>query len=214
MWHPWGLSPKNGACEQSRNIACEQAHNIPSVIFKLKFPTESHWCVFFVLLRRADSSYVGCFQEPVQGMHAWRQITSSSATTVGTCKQLARDAGYMYAGLQFYRECYGSNNTLNITQPGTCDTPCDGNNAELCGGIWTYGVYLTKGMFFTMEQADSLGRQLGVLSRDNCFAVSGNKPACKGKQRAHYIAHLHCTARWVPLALMQSRWAPDILMAF
>lgn len=115
---------------------------------------------------RADVSYVGCFQEPVQGSHVWQRLTSRSAMTVRTCKQLARDAGYLYAGLQFYRECYAGNDTRNITQPGTCDTPCEGNKRELCGAAWTYSIYSTRGRLFCYKtikgQSKSLNTQLWV----------------------------------------------------
>lgn len=109
----------------------------------------SYACRCGLLLLHTDMSYVGCFREPVIGPNRTSRplkfLTDGTTNmTVELCKQLARNNGFVYAGLQFYSTCYGGNDTSSYTTLGLCDTPCAGNNSQMCGGTWTNAIYLTS----------------------------------------------------------------------
>lgn len=61
-----------------------------------------------------------------------------------SCVQKAAQAGYAYAGLQFYGWCFAGN-TLGYTQvaDSECNTPCSANASEMCGGGWRNSIYGT-----------------------------------------------------------------------
>jgi hypothetical protein len=50
------------------------------------------------------------------------------------CQNLVRAAGFKYAAVQWYRDCFGGNDISQYVDPGTCNTPCAGNAAQNCGG--------------------------------------------------------------------------------
>ncbi|KAK6347941.1 hypothetical protein TWF718_005761 [Orbilia javanica] len=64
-----------------------------------------------------------------------------SAMTIEKCKQLG--VGYKYIGVEYYGECYWGNEIASTSQPVTsgCDTPCTGNNAQICGGAGFISIY-------------------------------------------------------------------------
>lgn len=60
--------------------------------------------------------------------------------TVATC--IARAAGYRYAGVEYYGECYWGNTLTTTAVAGTgCDTKCAGNQTEFCGGSDRINIY-------------------------------------------------------------------------
>lgn len=90
-------------------------------------------------------TYVGCFTDSSQRALPV-QITSSGAT-VESCVTAAYARGLRYAGLQFYGQCFAGN-TLGYTQVAdpnhtACNTKCDANQNEYCGGAWLNSVYDT-----------------------------------------------------------------------
>jgi hypothetical protein len=63
------------------------------------------------------------------------------AMTVEMCQALVRDAGYTYAAVQFYSECFGGNDISKYVTPGICDRPCAGNTTQNCGGACTNRIF-------------------------------------------------------------------------
>lgn len=63
--------------------------------------------------------------------------------TIDRCVQLARAAGYKYAGVQYSRQCFGGNDISSFTLPGTCNMTCMGDPRQNCGGICSNAIYVT-----------------------------------------------------------------------
>ena len=71
------------------------------------------------------------------------QLMSSNAT-VESCTQAAFNAGYRYAGLQWYGQCFAGNTLgYSLDAPGQCNTPCTANGNEMCGGAWHNSIWTT-----------------------------------------------------------------------
>jgi len=87
-------------------------------------------------------NYVGCFTDDTN--RALPAQLSSGGETVESCIQKAAAAGNIYAGLQFYGQCFAGN-TLGYTQvsDSQCNTPCTANSSEMCGGSWLNSIYDT-----------------------------------------------------------------------
>ncbi|KDR71220.1 hypothetical protein GALMADRAFT_75173 [Galerina marginata CBS 339.88] len=64
--------------------------------------------------------------------------------TIESCLAFCTPAGYVYAGVEFARECYCDN---VIESPGapisssTCNMPCTGNSNEICGGAGGINIF-------------------------------------------------------------------------
>ena len=49
---------------------------------------------------------------------------------------------YWYAGTEHKAQCY-CNNEYDLHGPAdNCDSPCDGDSNQICGGVWALSVYL------------------------------------------------------------------------
>jgi hypothetical protein len=100
------------------------------------------WLAFATTLlaaRAAEAGYVGCFtDDSVRALPA----DFGGGYTVESCVAVASSQGYAYAGVQWYGECFGGN-TLGYAQvgDGDCNTPCDADPGEMCGGGWRNSIY-------------------------------------------------------------------------
>ncbi len=76
-------------------------------------------------------------------------INAPNSVTIETCVTAARARNLLYAGLQFYGQCYAGNTLgyTKITDPTQaakdCNTPCTANTSENCGGAWFNRIYKT-----------------------------------------------------------------------
>jgi len=67
--------------------------------------------------------------------------------TVQACQVACREAGYIYAGLEYSRECWCGNAFANggvyLGPDGTnrCTDSCAGDKVEICGGSKRLSVY-------------------------------------------------------------------------
>jgi hypothetical protein len=87
------------------------------------------------------SQYVGCFTDDEN-----RALPADlgGGHTVQSCADAARGAGYAYAGLQWYGQCFGGTAPA-YSQVGDeeCNTPCDADPSQMCGGAWRNSIYAT-----------------------------------------------------------------------
>lgn len=90
-------------------------------------------------------TYGGCWQDD----YPYRVLSATSSTgqqSVELCTQFCSSAGYAYAGLEYYGECY-CDNALTGSRPvdeSLCDTQCAADSSELCGGNNVLSIYGTK----------------------------------------------------------------------
>jgi hypothetical protein len=91
---------------------------------------------------QAQANYVGCFTD--DGNRALPTFLSGSET-VESCVQKAAAAGYAFAGLQYYGQCFAGN-TAGYVQvaDAECSTPCTANTSQICGGPWRNSIYRTS----------------------------------------------------------------------
>lgn len=90
----------------------------------------------------APSLYLGCFadREP----RALPTLLSDGAVTVEACIDSARQQRFRYAGLQAGFQCWAGNSlAYERAAESSCQTPCQGDAGEKCGGAWTNAIYAT-----------------------------------------------------------------------
>jgi hypothetical protein len=83
------------------------------------------------------SEYIGCFVDrPDRALPAG----FGHADSIADCTARVANAGYAYAGLEYYGECYGGNDVGYEQAPDSdCNTPCTGG--DTCGGVWRNSIY-------------------------------------------------------------------------
>ena len=71
----------------------------------------------------------------------------SSKNTIEICKNLCFEKGYLYAGVQYSKECFCGNNLPRKIAPkqSDCNMDCSGDNSQKCGGGNRMNVYKSAG---------------------------------------------------------------------
>jgi hypothetical protein len=94
----------------------------------------------------SSCDYQGCFVDQDVPNRALPVQLGGSSETLESCTQLAKDAGYAYAGLQYYGQCFAGN-TLRyaLVSDSECNTPCTANNSEMCGGSYRNSICKVPG---------------------------------------------------------------------
>jgi sulfur relay (sulfurtransferase) complex TusBCD TusD component (DsrE family) len=90
----------------------------------------------------ATGKYLGCYvDDPNRDLQV---LIYESGATVESCVAAAQARGLRYAGLQWYGACFAGN-TLRYgpANASECNTPCDANSNEMCGGSYRNSVYDT-----------------------------------------------------------------------
>ena len=86
-------------------------------------------------------AYLGCFTD---GEQRALPIWLGENHTVESCRAAARAAGLPYFGLQWYGHCFGGwAPGYEQVHDGECNTPCNANGAQTCGGGWRNSIYQT-----------------------------------------------------------------------
>jgi hypothetical protein len=90
--------------------------------------------------KRFLTRYQGCYTDSDQRALPAYLVTSNS--TVESCIQAAANAGYKYAGLQWYGQCYAGN-SLGYSQvaDSECNTACTADSSEACGAAYRSSIY-------------------------------------------------------------------------
>ena len=105
---------------------------------KVYVPTNTGEVVVFGLA--TPSGYLGCYTDDTN--RALPNFLSSQNETVESCKQRAANAGFSYAGVQWYGQCFAGNNLGYTRVPdGQCNTLCTANTNEVCGGAYRNSIY-------------------------------------------------------------------------
>ncbi|KAI1331708.1 WSC domain-containing protein [Xylariaceae sp. FL0255] len=92
--------------------------------------------------------WVACAKDPAGQSRTLDGSTSldQANMTVEYCINTCRDAGFSYAGVEYWTQCFCGNTLADDRLPtngtiGDCSLPCAGNSTELCGGVARVGVY-------------------------------------------------------------------------
>ncbi|KAF1961350.1 WSC-domain-containing protein, partial [Byssothecium circinans] len=89
-------------------------------------------------------NYQGCYDDSVQTRALNTAYSSSQSMTVEACVTFCNVRGYNVAGLEYFYECYCgiSTNALQEKDPSECNTPCNGDSDQTCGGPNHLSVYV------------------------------------------------------------------------
>jgi subtilisin family serine protease len=88
------------------------------------------------------SGYQGCYTDAAT--RALPAQLGGTTHTIESCKQAAFNAGYAYAGVQWYGYCFGGNALgYTLVTDDQCNTPCTANQTQMCGGAWRNSIYAT-----------------------------------------------------------------------
>merc|ERR1712038_810503 len=93
--------------------------------------------------RRTPRNYKGCFQDNRKRALP-KYINLGSKATPKLCVAKCRKLGYLYAGVQWYSQCFCGNKLGYKKLPSSkCNTACKGDVHVMCGGGWANSVYST-----------------------------------------------------------------------
>jgi WSC domain len=139
--------------------------------------------------------YRGCWSDTPSRALPNRLGTGFS---IESCTAAAGRAGYKYAGLQYYGECWAGN-TLGDSQlpEASCNTKCNANGAEICGGTWANSVYENVEFRYRGCFADAPTRALpAVIGPNGGFTVEScvSAAAAAGYRYAGLQWHGQCYA--------------------
>jgi hypothetical protein len=89
-----------------------------------------------------SGKYLGCYVDDTT--RALPDEIFDTQATVENCVAAAQIRGLRYAGLQWYGQCFaGSTLGFSTANAGDCNTKCDANQNEMCGGPLRNSVYDT-----------------------------------------------------------------------
>jgi len=91
------------------------------------------------LLTGTEYEYIGCYAD--DGERDLEYMADIASATADSCASHCASLGYTYFGTQWYGECFCDNNYGDYGEATNCDTPCDANSQEMCGGAWANSVY-------------------------------------------------------------------------
>jgi hypothetical protein len=87
--------------------------------------------------------YMGCYSDTIPRALPYQ---APFAGSIDPCLASCNAAGYRYAGLQWYGECFCGQDLANELRPdGECNTPCVDGSGAACGGAWRNSIYATQG---------------------------------------------------------------------
>ncbi|KAF5546161.1 WSC domain-containing protein [Fusarium phyllophilum] len=90
--------------------------------------------------------YLRCARDSYGSRSLNMAQTSADNMTIESCLDYCEHQGYLFAGLEYGRECYCGNavdkNKLPVKgQLGKCEMPCAGNKEQVCGGPGALSLY-------------------------------------------------------------------------
>ncbi|KIY03560.1 uncharacterized protein Z520_00251 [Fonsecaea multimorphosa CBS 102226] len=99
-------------------------------------------------------TYQGCFTDPSSLQRTLQGYSTTNATSMTQefCISTCQSRGYKYAGVEYARECYCSNQLGLVSNgggqgaqasEGDCSMLCVGNDDEFCGGSSRIGVWMS-----------------------------------------------------------------------
>lgn len=111
-------------------------------------------CAFPVAGQAA--TYQGCYTD--DGNRALDAFLGYNHT-VESCVAAARAAGFAYAGLQYYGQCFGGNDLgYQRVADGECNTACVANPNQTCGGGWRNSIYAAFDRPSACIKQDAIGQ--------------------------------------------------------
>jgi hypothetical protein len=98
--------------------------------------------VYYTIVAPPPGQYLGCFADSMTRDLPYRAY-DSQANTAETCVAACMYHGYLYAGTQYFTQCYCGDTYGGQGTALRCNTACGGNPSEMCGGTYCNSVYRT-----------------------------------------------------------------------
>jgi hypothetical protein len=115
----------------------------------------------------AGYTYAGCFKDTRDRVLTGdiRPHLGSVSNTV--CVTHCKGEGYNLAGTEYGGQCYCGNALTGSSQlvESECDTPCEDDKAQTCGGSWALSVYSANGKVDKREMKHKRHLHSHVLGR-------------------------------------------------
>ena len=87
----------------------------------------------------------GCWVDGANGRILQYQAPDDPNMTLQSCVATCVGLGYAVAGAEYHRQCFCGNYIGNggvlATDQATCNTPCDGDSSQMCGGPMRMTIY-------------------------------------------------------------------------
>jgi len=115
---------------------------------------------------------VGCFTDISTSRTLAATSLIQDPMTIEACIHFCQNAGYIYAGVEYSRECYCDSTTQIPSQPvslSDCSMPCSGNTNETCGGPDVLNVFLDNAIPPPVIVRSVNGTQGGLWTYQGCF---------------------------------------------
>lgn len=81
------------------------------------------------------------------GRTIYDAVSTDGGMTNAKCTSYCFERGFVYAGTEYFSECYCGNFLARGAKPaedGDCNTHCAGNSTEACGGRNKLSLYKTS----------------------------------------------------------------------
>lgn len=102
------------------------------------------------------AAYQGCYTD--DGNRAFDAMLGYNHT-VESCVAAAGAAGFAYAGLQYYGQCFAGNDLgYQRVADSECNTACTANAGQMCGGPWRNSIYAAFDRPSTCIKQDTAGQ--------------------------------------------------------
>ncbi|XP_071111278.1 integumentary mucin C.1-like [Haliotis cracherodii] len=94
--------------------------------------------------RIAGAAYRGCYLDDADRMINDLHVKDDSMTHEW-CLTRCRQGNYLFAGVEYYNHCFCGNSYDNVKYTAvsdrTCNTPCEGNSSQMCGGSYRLSLF-------------------------------------------------------------------------
>ncbi|KAK8048877.1 copper radical oxidase [Apiospora phragmitis] len=119
-------------------------------------------------------NYTSCYTETFRTLSSDGYV-DNGGMTVEKCLAYCDKNQYPFAGVEYYHECYCGETIATgakMTSDSSCNTPCDGNKTESCGGAGYLSLYTNP---MNMGPGPNTGvpgwNSIGCYSRKSNFLV-------------------------------------------
>lgn len=98
------------------------------------------------------ASYLGCFKDSPSS-HDLEYLTEIRPLSIRACLTKCKSMRFPYAGLQSSTSCYCGLHYGKYGQVAheDCNTPCEADSSEMCGGVSKNSLYNTGKMYSNID---------------------------------------------------------------
>ena len=139
--------------------------------------------------------FQGCYHEATSGGRAIGEVNGTPSTkSVDGCEDFCNNAAggpYTYFAVEYYGECYCGNSLNPSSQPGatTCNTLCDGNQLQYCGGAAVLGLYKRNAAASSLSSSSTA---VAGTSASSTYSPTTTITSCVSTVQRCLATHTEC----------------------